>query len=72
MASKPASPAPDPFREWLRTKNSSAIATAIGVSPQTINSWKRGKGVRPRYFEAITTEAAKDGVTLTTAQLAGA
>lgn len=70
-----APPAADPFRDWLRAQKAKVgpveLAARLGVTPQTISNWMRGKTVARDRVKALQLEAAKDGVVLTTEQLLG-
>jgi transcriptional regulator with XRE-family HTH domain len=71
----PAASPPDPFRTWLATQKgvvgSAGLAERLGVTPQTVNNWLRGKSVARDRVKALQLEAALDGVILTAEQLLG-
>jgi DNA-binding transcriptional regulator YdaS (Cro superfamily) len=66
---------PDPFRAWLAAQKqvlgAGGLAERLGVTPQTVNNWLRGKTVARHRVKALQLEAALDGVILTTEQLLG-
>lgn len=71
----PATATPDPFREWLalqkKVLGAGDLAERLGVTPQTVNNWLRGKTVARDRVKALQLEAALDGVILTAEQLLG-
>lgn len=67
-------PRPDVFRRWLAGQVTVAgsqrdLAVRLGVVEGSVRKWRKGGGVHRDTVERVITEAARDGVALTFADL---